>query len=403
MIGRGAGGAGRWRSRRARRWRRAGARAGRRGRRGLRPKVMARIGIEQHAGLLASSSSSGPHEHGHVDARQGCERNDVSPSVSASRRRARGGAERVRARPRTRRRVPAAPLLPRERRRVKSPLGSSRTRSTCPPAVCRSAAEEVVQQEGCRRRHARARPGPPAPAAGRVTTCAAEQRCAPRRPPTRRRRARQGCCVRGGSTPSRAFASVSANWCSELSTHSTSPPSRPDGVGDTIPVRTAGSQHDGVGNGRRDGVPPVSWNRPHRRPTEGRRMASTARRPGRSWKWIVLWAIVAFGVFGLIQPVPYGRQPLQPAASNPFQWTDPQAEALAKKSCYDCHSNETNWWWATSIAPFSWLVQRTWTAGARASTSPTGPASPPRRSSKGSSTRARCRRSSTRSSTPAPS
>jgi hypothetical protein len=88
-------------------------------------------------------------------------------------------------------------------------------------------------------------------------------------------------------------------------------------------------------------------------------MASTAR-PRRSWKKILLWVIgIAVVVFIAIQFVPYGRSShSNPPAANPFQWTDPQAEAIAKESCYDCHSNETKWWWATNIAPFSWLVQR---------------------------------------------
>ncbi len=89
-------------------------------------------------------------------------------------------------------------------------------------------------------------------------------------------------------------------------------------------------------------------------------MASTAGRSGRSWKKILLWAIgIAVVVFLLIQLVPYGRSShTNPRVSNPFKWTDPQAEAIARESCYDCHSNETKWWWATNIAPFSWLVQR---------------------------------------------
>ena len=88
-------------------------------------------------------------------------------------------------------------------------------------------------------------------------------------------------------------------------------------------------------------------------------MPSTAR-PRRSWKKILLWAIgIAVVVFIAIQFVPYGRSShSNPPATNPFQWTDPQAEAIARESCYDCHSNETKWWWATNIAPFSWLVQR---------------------------------------------
>lgn len=85
-----------------------------------------------------------------------------------------------------------------------------------------------------------------------------------------------------------------------------------------------------------------------------------ARTGGRSWKRILLWVIgIAVVLFLVIQFIPYGRSShSNPAASNPFNWTDPQAEAIARTSCYDCHSNETKWWWATDIAPFSWLVQR---------------------------------------------
>jgi len=88
-------------------------------------------------------------------------------------------------------------------------------------------------------------------------------------------------------------------------------------------------------------------------------MAKTTRHRSRSWKRTLLWVIgIAVVLFIVIQFIPYGRSShSNPAATNPFQWTDPQAEAIAKTSCYDCHSNETKWWWATNIAPFSWLVQ----------------------------------------------
>lgn len=81
---------------------------------------------------------------------------------------------------------------------------------------------------------------------------------------------------------------------------------------------------------------------------------------GRSWKRILLWVIgVAVVLFIVIQFIPYGRSShSNPEATDPFPWPDPQAEAIAKQSCYDCHSNETEWWWATNIAPSSWLVQR---------------------------------------------
>ena len=88
-------------------------------------------------------------------------------------------------------------------------------------------------------------------------------------------------------------------------------------------------------------------------------MARTTRRRRRSWKKTLLWLIgIAAVLFILIQFIPYGRTShTNPPAANPFTWTDPKAEAIARRSCYDCHSNETKWWWATDIAPFSWLVQ----------------------------------------------
>lgn len=79
----------------------------------------------------------------------------------------------------------------------------------------------------------------------------------------------------------------------------------------------------------------------------------------RSWKKILLWVIGMLVVlFAIMQAVPYGRTShTNPPVVNAFKWTDPQAEAIARVSCYDCHSNETKWWWATDIAPSSWLAQ----------------------------------------------
>lgn len=31
---------------------------------------------------------------------------------------------------------------------------------------------------------------------------------------------------------------------------------------------------------------------------------------------------------------------------------------MVQKSCFDCHSNQVNWYFYTNIAPFSWLTQR---------------------------------------------
>jgi hypothetical protein len=88
-------------------------------------------------------------------------------------------------------------------------------------------------------------------------------------------------------------------------------------------------------------------------------MARTTRHGARSWKKTLLWVIgICIVLFVVIQFVPYGRSShSNPAPTNPFLWTDPQARAIARNSCYDCHSNRTKWWWATDIAPFSWVVQ----------------------------------------------
>lgn len=33
-------------------------------------------------------------------------------------------------------------------------------------------------------------------------------------------------------------------------------------------------------------------------------------------------------------------------------------DAVLRRACYDCHSNETRWPWYTYIAPVSWLIER---------------------------------------------
>jgi hypothetical protein len=78
----------------------------------------------------------------------------------------------------------------------------------------------------------------------------------------------------------------------------------------------------------------------------------------RSRKRIALWIIgVAVVIFVLIQFVPYGRDHSAKSEPNPFLWASPEAQAIAEKSCYDCHSNQTKWWWGVKIAPMSWLAQ----------------------------------------------
>ncbi|HTP02713.1 MAG TPA: heme-binding domain-containing protein [Anaerolineales bacterium] len=58
----------------------------------------------------------------------------------------------------------------------------------------------------------------------------------------------------------------------------------------------------------------------------------------------------------LIQLSPYGRKHVNPPVTSEPPWNNPQTRALAKRACFDCHSNETAWQWYSNIAPISWLV-----------------------------------------------
>ncbi|MGE5249473.1 MAG: heme-binding domain-containing protein [Bacteroidota bacterium] len=60
--------------------------------------------------------------------------------------------------------------------------------------------------------------------------------------------------------------------------------------------------------------------------------------------------------FGLIQLIPYGRDHRIPPVNDEPQWPDPQTHDLARRACFDCHSNQTRWPWYSNIAPVSWLI-----------------------------------------------
>ncbi len=71
----------------------------------------------------------------------------------------------------------------------------------------------------------------------------------------------------------------------------------------------------------------------------------------------IILAVVVLGVLGfvLIQFVPrYART--NPEVTYQINWSSPETEALMRRACYDCHSNETVWPWYSYVAPVSWLV-----------------------------------------------
>jgi hypothetical protein len=81
----------------------------------------------------------------------------------------------------------------------------------------------------------------------------------------------------------------------------------------------------------------------------------TARR--RRWtRWLPRAALALVVLLGLIQLVPYGHGK-NPPVTKAAVWPSAAGQALAEDACYDCHSNLTKRWWATEIAPASWLAQ----------------------------------------------
>lgn len=73
---------------------------------------------------------------------------------------------------------------------------------------------------------------------------------------------------------------------------------------------------------------------------------------------VLLGGGVLLAVFLALQLVPYGWTKSNPPVTRDAPWPSPEAEAIARTSCYDCHSNETDWPVYSYVAPMSWLVRR---------------------------------------------
>jgi hypothetical protein len=69
-------------------------------------------------------------------------------------------------------------------------------------------------------------------------------------------------------------------------------------------------------------------------------------------RWIIITLII-ITILLLIQLIPVNRS--NPPVSGEIQ-VPAEIHDVIKKSCYDCHSHQTNWPWYSRIAPSSWLV-----------------------------------------------
>ncbi len=82
-------------------------------------------------------------------------------------------------------------------------------------------------------------------------------------------------------------------------------------------------------------------------------------------KAVIYAAFAVVSVLAAIQFIPYGRVWSNPPIIREPAWDSPATRALAKRACFDCHSNETVWPWYSRVAPVSWLVQRDVAEGRR--------------------------------------
>ena len=74
-------------------------------------------------------------------------------------------------------------------------------------------------------------------------------------------------------------------------------------------------------------------------------------------------ALLLLAVLVLIQYIPVSTA--NPPVTRDAHWNSPATRALAKRACFDCHSNETRWPWYARIAPASFLMANQVTDGRR--------------------------------------
>lgn len=65
-------------------------------------------------------------------------------------------------------------------------------------------------------------------------------------------------------------------------------------------------------------------------------------------------AIAVAAILILLQLIP--ARVTNPPVTREVRWDTPGTRALAKRACFDCHTNETEWPWYSHVAPMSFLV-----------------------------------------------
>lgn len=72
-------------------------------------------------------------------------------------------------------------------------------------------------------------------------------------------------------------------------------------------------------------------------------------------KWIFISALGIFVVLELVALPTLAKQ-TNPSVVQEPNWDSEQTRSLARRACFDCHSNETRWPIYSRIAPIAWVV-----------------------------------------------
>jgi hypothetical protein len=68
------------------------------------------------------------------------------------------------------------------------------------------------------------------------------------------------------------------------------------------------------------------------------------------WRILIVGAILC-SLLSVVFPVDHTNPPITGEIKAPVE-----VMSILRRSCYDCHSNETVWPWYSYVAPMSWLI-----------------------------------------------
>jgi hypothetical protein len=75
-------------------------------------------------------------------------------------------------------------------------------------------------------------------------------------------------------------------------------------------------------------------------------------------KWSGLALVVLFSTLQFVLPTKRATPGEHPNSPSVDWVVDPEVGAILKRSCKDCHSNDTTWPWYSHVAPVSWMITK---------------------------------------------